>query len=162
MCIGAGLQVLISLVAMATTILAAFTGYQVGRNNFLNKMLKKSGKQHKSNKTKKSCEIQLAKVVEVAENKYENIDEVIDDASGEDNASDNVTNVEGDDATDGQQYDDVAESDVKFDGVTVGVDDVTTGPSAPSRDAIYEDYYLNQESIYEELETIRENTKVEK
>ena len=152
MCIGAGLQVLISLVAMATTILAAFTGYQVGRNNFLNKMLKKSVNQHKSNKNNKKCEIQLAKVVEVAENKYENIDEVIDDASGEDNASDYVTNVEGDDATGGQQFDDVAAE----------VNDVTTGPSAPSRDAIYEDYYLNQESIYEELETIRENTKVEK
>ena len=159
MCIGAGLQVLISLVAMATTILAAFTGYQVGKNNFLNKILKKSGKQHKSNKTKKSCEIQLAKVVEVAENKYENIDEVIDDASGEDNASDYVTNVEVDDATGGQQYDDVA---AEVNDVTAEVNDVTTGPSAPSREAIYEDHYLNEENIYEELETIRENTKAEK
>ena len=104
LCLDTGLQVLISSVAITTTTIVAFTGYQVGKNNFLNRKLKKSEKHQEINKT--SCEVKLEKVVEVVENKYENID---NDVTGEENVS-------GD--------------------VTVKVDDETTEPSAPTKDEI--------------------------
>merc|ERR1712096_297829 len=71
-------------------------------------------------------------VVEVVENKNENVDDVIAD------------DVAGEGVTDDRNYDDVAEDNVSN-------DDVTAEPSAPTRDVIYED--LNDKNIYPELET---------
>ena len=150
-CLDTGLQFLISSVAIATTTIVAFTGYQVGKNNFLKRKLKKSEKHQESDK--KSCEAKLEKVVEIVGNKYENIDDV--KVEGNDATADDVT--------EGRQYDDVAEGDAKS-------DDVTAEPSAPTKDAIYSDLnkenisekYNSEENIYEELGVVRGNTKVEK
>ena len=157
-CLDTGLQFLISSVAIATTTIVAFTGYQVGKNNFLKRKLKKSEKHQESDK--KSCEAKLEKVVEIVGNKYENIDDV--KVEGNDATADDVT--------EGRQYDDVAEGDAKSGDVTVAVDDVTAEPSAPTKDAIYADLnkvnisekYNSEENIYEELGVVRGNTKVEK
>ena len=159
-CLDTGLQFLISSVAIATTTIVAFTGYQVGKNNFLKRKLKKSEKHQESDKSKKSCEAKLEKVVEIVGNKYENIDDV--KVEGNDATADDVT--------EGRQYDDVAEGDAKSGDVTVAVDDVTAEPSAPTKDAIYADLnkenisekYNSEENIYEELGVVRGNTKVEK
>ena len=165
-CLDTGIQILIPSVVIATTTLVAFTGYQVGKNNLLSR--KKKNLKVKFTKKAENCDDQH-KVVEVVENKYENVNDVIsniDDVinndlidldgvgdliGGEDNASV--------DETEDQQYDDVLDSEAKSNDVTIEVDDEITEASAPTREEIYED--LNDESIYEDLETImRENTKV--
>ena len=117
-------------------------------------------------------------VVEVVENKNENVDDVIaDDVAGEgvtdDRNYDDVAedNVSIDDVIDDRKHDDVVDGDIisvavvedqKRDDVDEGVtnDDVTTEPSAPTRDVIYED--LNDKNIYPELETCEVSAEQQK
>ena len=109
------IQVLSILGVVSSAVLITFTGRRLVEIYKLNKNSKNEAKL-KYITTKEN-----QKVVEVAENKYENFDDVVTD-------------------------------DVAGERVTIG--DVTAEPTAPTRDVIYED--LNDENIYEDLQTYRE------
>jgi len=141
-----GLQVLSSLVVIATISLIAVIGYhkkleQNERNKPQRKKLKDKLIHFERNKRNESQRRNVEKkFVELVEKINKNVDDVIaDDVLGE--------RVTAADVVDDHKFDDVAG------GLTSGSGDVKAEPTAPTRDVIYEG--LDDENIYEDLQTIQ-------